>query len=161
MAEGSLPKGIKISIMKRILFLSLFICLLSCGKSSEIQDECMLPPPNFQLFIAKSAPEYQDFLNDKGEADKENVYFYQITENNTEKKYRTLFTNESKKKDYAEVATESAIFLYTGKIEILYLKNKAKTYKIEFLGYIGKCGYAYFQEMYINGVKNNDFILIK
>ena len=84
--------------MKRILFLSLFICLLSCGKSSEIQDECMLPPPNFQLFIAKSAPEYQDFLNDKGEADKENVYFYQITENNTEKKYRTLFTNESKKK---------------------------------------------------------------
>jgi len=89
------------------------------------------------------------------------VYFYQITENNTEKKYRTLFTNESKKKDYAEVATESAIFLYTGKIETLYLKNKAKTYKIEFLGYIGKCGYAYFQEMYINGVKNNDFILIK
>ena len=148
--------------MKRILFsISLLISFLSCEKSSEIQDECMLPPPNFQLFIAKSAPEYQDFLSDKGEADKENVYFYQITENNTEKKYRTLFTNKSKNKDYAEVATESAIFLYTGKIETLYLKNKAKIYKIEFLGYIGKCGYAYFQEMYINGVKNNDFILVK
>ena len=147
--------------MKRILFLSLFICLLSCGKSSEIQDECMLPPPNFQLFIAKSAPEFQDFLSDKGEADKENVYFYQIV-NNTEKKYRTfLLTDNFKNKDYAEVVTESAIFLYTGKTETLYLKNKAKIYKIEFLGYIGKCGYAYFQEMYINGVKNNDFILVK
>ncbi|MFC2532157.1 MAG: hypothetical protein ACFNVN_03420, partial [Capnocytophaga ochracea] len=76
--------------MKRILFLiSLLISFLSCEKSSEIQDECMLPPPNFQLFIAKSAPEYQDFLSDKGEADKENVYFYQIVKN-TEKKYRTL-----------------------------------------------------------------------
>jgi hypothetical protein len=97
----------------------------------------MLPPPNFQLFIAKSAPEYQDFLSDKGEADKENVYFYQIV-NNTEKKYRTLLlTDNSKNKDYAEVVTESAIFLYTGKTETLYLKNKAKTYKIEFLGYIG------------------------
>ena len=147
--------------MKRILFLSLFICLLSCGKSSEIQDECMLPPPNFQLFIAKSAPEFQDFLSDKGEADKENVYFYQIV-NNTEKKYRTLLlTDNSKNKDYAEVVTESAIFLYTGKTETLYLKNKVKIYKIEFLGYIGKCGYAYFQEMYINGMKNNDFILAK
>ena len=148
--------------MKRILFLiSLLISFLSCEKSSEIQDECMLPPPNFQLFIAKSAPEYQDFLSDKGEADKENVYFYQIV-NNTEKKYHTLLlTDNSKNKDYAEVVTESAIFLYTGKTETLYLKNKAKTYKIEFLGYIGKCGYAYFQEMYINGVKNNDFILIK
>ena len=148
--------------MKRILFLiSLLISFLSCEKSSEIQDECMLPPPNFQLFIAKSAPEYQDFLSDKGEADKENVYFYQITENNTEKKYRTLFTNESKNKDYAEVATESAIFLYTGKIETLYLKNKAKTYKIEFLGTLGKCCSGQIQEIRIDGVKNNDFILVK
>ena len=147
--------------MKRILFLSLFICLLSCEKSSEIQDECMLPPPNFQLFIAKSAPEYQDFLNDKGEADKENVYFYQIV-NNTEKKYHTLLlTDNSKKKDYAEVAMEEAIRLYTGKIEILYLKNKAKTYKIEFLGHIGKCCSGQIQEIRIDGVKNNDFILIK
>ena len=141
----------------------LFI-VLACNQNTKEDEKpapCCSPPTSFHLFIPKSASEYQNFLNNKGEADKENVYFYQITENNTEKKYRTLFTNESKKKDYAEVATESAIFLYTGKIETLYLKNKAKTYKIEFLGYIGKCGYAYFQEMYINGVKNNDFILVK
>ena len=51
--------------------------------------------------------------------------------------------------------------LYTGKLETLYLKNKAKTYKIEFLGELGNCEEAYFKEMYIDGVKNNDFILIK
>ena len=51
--------------------------------------------------------------------------------------------------------------LYTGKLETLYLKNKVKTYKIEFLGELGNCEEAYFKEMYIDGVKNNDFILIK
>ena len=113
------------------------------------------------MFIPKSASEYQNFLNNKGEADKENVYFYQIV-NNTEKKYHTLLlTDNSKKKDYAEVAMEEAIRLYTGKTEILYLKNKAKNYKIEFLGHIGKCCSGQIQEIRINGVKNNDFILIK
>ena len=111
--------------------------------------------------MSKSAPEYQDFLNNKGEGDRDNVYFYQIV-NNTEKKYHTLLlTDNSKKKDYAEVAMEEAIHLYTGKTETLYLKNKAKTYKIEFLGHIGKCCSGQIQEIRIDGVKNNDFILIK
>ena len=141
----------------------LFI-VLACNQSTKEDEKpapCCSPPSSFYLFLPKSAPEYQDFLNNKGEGDRDNVYFYQIV-NNTEKKYHTLLlTDNSKNKDYAEVATESAIFLYTGKTETLYLKNKAKIYKREFLGYIGKCGYAYFQEMYIDGVKNNDFILIK
>ena len=148
--------------MKRILFLiSLLISFLSCEKSSEIQNECMLPPPNFQLFIAKSAPEYQDFLNDKGETDKENVYFYQ-TVNNNEKKYQTFFSIDNPdNKEYALVVMVNGGILYTGKLETLYLKNKAKTYKIEFLGELGNCEEAYFKEMYIDGVKNNDFILVK
>ena len=148
--------------MKRILFLiSLLISFLSCEKSSEIPDECMLPPPNFQLFIAKSAPEYQNFLNDKGEADKENVYFYQMV-NNNEKKYQTLLSIDNPdNKEYALVVMVNGEILYTGKLETLYLKNKAKTYKIEFLGELGNCEEAYFKEMYIDGVKNNDFILVK
>ncbi|GJH41207.1 hypothetical protein RCZ04_17570 [Capnocytophaga sp. HP1101] len=138
------------------------VFLVMACKDVKDEKECAVPPPSFHLSIGKTASEYQDFLNDKGEADVENVYFYQITDNNTEKKYHTLLlTDESKNKDYAEVATENTGFLYTGKTETLYLKNKSKTYKIEFLGYLGECGSAHFQEMYIDGVKNNDFILVK
>ena len=113
------------------------------------------------MFLPKSSPEYQNFLNEKGDADTENVYFYQMV-NNTEKKYHTsLLTDKSKNKDYAEVAMDESMFLYTGKTETLYLKNKAKTYKIEFLGTLGKCCSGQIQEIRIDGVKNNDFILIK
>ena len=56
---------------------------------------------------------------------------------------------------------DESMFLYTGKTETLYLKNKAKTYKIEFLGHIGKCCSGQIQEIRIDGVKNNDFILVK
>ena len=100
-------------------------------------------------------------MNEKGDADTENVYFYQMV-NNTEKKYHTsLLTDKSKNKDYAEVAMDESMFLYTGKTETLYLKNKAKTYKIEFLGTLGKCCSGQIQEIRIDGVKNNDFILVK
>ena len=150
--------------MKNLLFFTTLFIVLACNqntKEDETPAPCCSPPTSFHLFISKSASEYQNFLNDKGEADKENVYFYQIV-NNTEKKYHTLLlTDNSKKKDYAEVGMEQAILLYTGKTETLYLKNKAKTYKIEFLGHIRKCCSGQIQEIRIDGVKNNDFILIK
>ena len=150
--------------MKNLLLFTMLFIVLACNqntKEDETPAPCCSPPTSFHLFISKSASEYQNFLNDKGEADKENVYFYQIV-NNTEKKYHTLLlTDNSKKKDYAEVGMEQAILLYTGKTETLYLKNKAKTYKIEFLGTLGKCCSGQIQEIRIDGVKNNDFILIK
>ena len=144
--------------MKRFLSIILLFAVIACNKKS---DKCVVPPPFFTLFITKSAPEYQDFLNDKGEADKENVYFYQMV-NNNEKKYQTLLSIDNPdNKEYALVVMVNGEILYTGKLETLYLKNKAKTYKIEFLGELGNCQEAYFKEMYIDGVKNNDFILIK
>ncbi|WP_288870177.1 hypothetical protein [uncultured Capnocytophaga sp.] len=144
--------------MKNLLFFIILLTVIACNKKS---DNCVVPPPFFTLFITKSAPEYQDFLNDKGEADKENVYFYQMV-NNNEKKYQTFFSIDNPdNKEYALVVMVNGEILYTGKLETLYLKNKAKTYKIEFLGELGNCEEAYFKEMYIDGVKNNDFILIK
>ncbi|MBM0650015.1 hypothetical protein JMN10_00950 [Capnocytophaga genosp. AHN8471] len=144
--------------MKRFLSIILLFAVIACNKKS---DKCVVPPPFFTLFITKSAPEYQYFLNDKGEADKENVYFYQMV-NNNEKKYQTLLSIDNPdNKEYALVVMVNGEILYTGKLETLYLKNKAKTYKIEFLGELGNCQEAYFKEMYIDGVKNNDFILIK
>ncbi|WP_315192685.1 hypothetical protein [Capnocytophaga sputigena] len=144
--------------MKRFLSIILLFAVIACNKKS---DKCVVPPPFFTLFITKSAPEYQYFLNDKGEADKENVYFYQMV-NNNEKKYQTLLSIDNPdNKEYALVVMVNGEILYTGKLETLYLKNKAKTYKIEFLGELGNCEEAYFKEMYIDGVKNNDFILIK
>ena len=151
--------------MKKILFFTVLLVVIACNKNTKENEEppiCCSPPPFFRLFIAKSAPEYQDFLNNKGEGDRDNVYFYQIVEDGTEKKYlTTLSTDIPKNKEYALVAMVDGIILYTGKIETLYLKNKTKTYKIEFLGTIGECCSAHFQEMYIDGVKNNDFILVK
>ena len=144
--------------MKNILFFIILLTVIACNKKSN---NCVVPPPFFTLFITKSAPEYQDFLNDKGEADKENVYFYQMV-NNNEKKYQTFFSIDNPdNKEYALVVMVNGGILYTGKLETLYLKNKAKTYKIEFLGELGNCEEAYFKEMYIDGVKNNDFILAK
>ena len=144
--------------MKRFLSIILLFAVIACNKKS---DKCVVPPPFFTLFITKSAPEYQNFLNDKGEADKENVYFYQMV-NNNEKKYQTLLSIDNpNNKEYALVVMVNGEILYTGKLETLYLKNKAKTYKIEFLGELGNCEEAYFKEMYIDGVKNNDFILVK
>nr|WP_314784378.1 hypothetical protein [uncultured Capnocytophaga sp.] len=144
--------------MKNILFFIILLTVIACNKKSN---NCVVPPPFFTLFITKSAPEYQDFLNDKGEADKENVYFYQMV-NNNEKKYQTFFSIDNPdNKEYALVVMVNGGILYTGKLETLYLKNKAKTYKIEFLGELGNCEEAYFKEMYIDGVKNNDFILVK
>ena len=150
--------------MKNLLFFATLFIVLACNqntKEDETPAPCCSPPPFFTCLYLNLLLSIKIFLNNKGEGDRDNVYFYQIV-NNTEKKYHTLLlTDNSKNKDYAEVATESAIFLYTGKTETLYLKNKAKTYKIEFLGTIGECCSAHFQEMYIDGVKNNDFILIK
>ena len=144
--------------MKNLLFFIILLTVIACSKKS---DKCVVPPPFFTLFITKSAPEYQYFLNDKGEADKENVYFYQMV-NNNEKKYQTLLSIDNPdNKEYALVVMVNGEILYTGKLETLYLKNKAKTYKIEFLGELGNCEEAYFKEMYIDGVKNNDFILVK
>ena len=144
--------------MKNLLFFIILLTVIACSKKS---DKCVVPPPFFTLFITKSAPEYQYFLNDKGEADKENVYFYQMV-NNNEKKYQTLLSIDNPdNKEYALVVMVNGEILYTGKLETLYLKNKAKTYKIEFLGELGNCEEAYFKEMYIDGVKNNNFILVK
>jgi len=158
LVDYSLPKGIKKYVMKNLLFFIILLTVIACNKKS---DKCVVPPPFFTLFITKSAPEYQDFLNDKGEADKENVYFYQMV-NNNEKKYQTLLSIDNpNNKEYALVVMVNGEILYTGKLETLYLKNKAKTYKIEFLGELGNCEEAYFKEMYIDGVKNNDFILVK
>ena len=151
--------------MKNLVFFTMLFIVLACNqntKEDETPAPCCSPPPFFHLFIAKSAPEYQDFLNNKGEGDRDNVYFYQIVEDGTEKKYlTTLSTDIPKNKEYALVAMVDGIILYTGKTETLYLKNKAKTYKIEFLGTLGKCCSGQIQEIHIDGVKNNDFILIK
>lgn len=75
--------------MKKILFFTVLLVVIACNKNTKENEEppiCCSPPPFFRLFIAKSAPEYQDFLNNKGEGDRDNVYFYQIVEDGTEKK---------------------------------------------------------------------------
>ena len=85
--------------MKNLVFFTMLFIVLACNqntKEDETPAPCCSPPPFFHLFIPKSAPEYQDFLNNKGEGDRDNVYFYQIV-NNTEKKYHTLLLTDNSK----------------------------------------------------------------
>ena len=153
--------------MKRILLIIiagfLFVAT-GCSTKEENKEniDCCSPPIDFHLFVHKKSSLYQDFLNDKGEFDKENVYFYQLLDKNTEKKYDTKFSlghNLPKKEGYDVLSVYPTPFLHTGKTETLYLKNKTKSYKIEYVGTQGKCCTVHLKELYIDGVKNNDFIL--
>lgn len=152
--------------MKRILLFTMLFVVIACNKNTKEDEEpvdcCCTPPTYFSLFVNTSSAEYQNFLDSKGEVDKQNVYFYQLLENRTERKIDTyLISDDSEKKGYMHILINSPSFLYTGKTEIFYLKNKTKTYKIEFLGTIGKCCIGKIKEMYIDGVKNDNFILVK
>lgn len=143
--------------MKRIFFTLVCFILLFTNCDKKL---CETPPSDFHLFIDKSSSLYQDFLNDKEEFDKENVFFYQLLDKKTEKKYETDFAlNSVKEKEYAVIYIYPTPFLHTGKTETLYLKNKVKSYKIDFIGTLGECGATVFKEMHIDGVKNDDFIL--
>ena len=153
--------------MKRIVLIIIAVFLFittGCSTKEENKEsiDCCSPPVDFHLFVDKKSSLYQDFLNDKGEFDKENVYFYQLLDKNTEKKYDTKFSlghNLPKKEGYDVLSVYPTPFLHTGKTETLYLKNKTKSYKIEFIGILGKCCTVHLKELYIDGVKNNDFIL--
>ena len=153
--------------MKRIVLIIIAVFLFittGCSTKEENKEsiDCCSPPVDFHLFVDKKSSLYQDFLNDKGEFDKENVYFYQLLDKNTEKKYDTKFSlghNLPKKEEYDVLSVYPTPFLHTGKTETLYLKNKTKSYKIEFIGILGKCCTVHLKELYIDGVKNNDFIL--
>ena len=115
--------------MKRTtLIVLVIITFFTLGCNRENNYLCCSPPPDFHLFVNKSSSLYQDFLDNKGEFDKQNVYFYQLLNNNEERKYDTFSVIHTPKKEgYAVVYINSAPFLYTGKTETLYLKNKAKT----------------------------------
>ena len=153
--------------MKRIVLIIiagfLFITTGCNGTKGESETEyCCSPPVDFHLFVDEKSSLHQDFLNEKGELDKENVYFYQLLDKNTEKKYNTRFNLGSdipKKEGYDVLSVYPTPFLHTGKTETLYLKNKTKSYKIEYVGTQGKCCTVQFKELHIDGVKNDDFIL--
>ena len=153
--------------MKRIVLIIIagFLFITTgCSTKEENKEsiDCCSPPVDFHLFVYKKSSLYQDFLNDKGEFDKENVYFYQLLDKNTEKKYNTRFNLGSdipKKEGYDVLSVYPTPFLHTGKTETLYLKNKTKSYKIEYVGTQGKCCTVQFKELHIDGVKNDDFIL--
>ena len=153
--------------MKRIVLIIIAVFLFittGCSTKEENKEsiDCCSPPVDFHLFVDKKSSLYQDFLNDKGEFDKENVYFYQLLDKNTEKKYDTKFSlghNLPKKEEYDVMSVYPTPFLHTGKTETLYLKNKTKSYKIEYVGTQDKCCTVQFKELHIDGVKNDDFIL--
>ena len=153
--------------MKRIVLIIIAVFLFittGCSTKEENKEsiDCCSPPVDFHLFVDEKSSLYQDFLNDKGEFDKENVYFYQLLDKNTEKKYDTKFSlghNLPKKEEYDVLSVYPTPFLHTGKTETLYLKNKTKSYKIEYVGTQGKCCTVQFKELHIDSVKNDDFIL--
>ncbi|GJH41206.1 hypothetical protein RCZ04_17560 [Capnocytophaga sp. HP1101] len=158
--------------MKRILYLTMLFIVIACSentKEDEKPDICCSPPPTFFLLVNKNSELYKDFINEKGEVDKEHISLYK-EENNQKKLYGISFryTNIPKSEvEYLWIETQLGYEndVYTGETETLYLQNASKTHKIELKGAMEShnhcCPTANLKEMSIDGVKVENYFLAK
>ena len=149
--------------MKNLLLFTMLFIVLACSqntKEDEIPPPCSFPPPTFLLLVNKNSDLHKEFVNEKGEIDKEHISLYK-KENSQKKMYNIspYYTSvPTNKNDYLVVATQLWFKndVYTGKTETLYLQNATKTYKIEVNGSMksGECGeYAVTNEIRVDGTK--------
>jgi len=149
--------------MKNLLLFTMLFIVIACNqntKEDETPPPCSLPPPTFLLLVNKNSELHKEFVNEKGEVDKEHISLFK-EESNQKKKYNISFyySNVSTNgNDYLVVSTQLSFTndVYTGKTETLYLQNATKTYKIEVNGSMqnGECGkYAVTNEIRVDGTK--------
>ncbi|MFJ1261337.1 hypothetical protein ACILDS_01390 [Capnocytophaga canis] len=150
--------------MKKFLFLSVLLGALACSKEKDVK-LCCSPPPIFNLYINKSSDSYKEFLDSEGKFDTKNVSLYRMN-GNVKKEYPVAQVSPLLQENYLSVGThlDRINDVYTGKKEILYLKNASRTYKIEVEGAMvsrnGCCPVAKVKEVRVDGVKiENDFLV--
>ncbi|MDO5104549.1 hypothetical protein [Capnocytophaga sp.] len=147
--------------MKKILCLFLLLpFLVNCEKEVIY---CQNQPKIFQIIIPENSSQYAYFVNDTGKADTQNITVYKLV-NNLPMAY-DIEIGESKHISIGIFATR--VDFYTNKTETIYLKNKAKTYRLDVKGsHLGneKCGYyGNLLEVSVDGVpqevNQSDFTL--
>ena len=162
--------------MKKYFYLLIAACFLFtfCHKEEKGKDLdtrgrmplCSNPPYIFSIFVKEESADYALFLKNIDQIDKESIYFFKKINGNQVQYKFPLEIDFCRDSRTIRIAAFEPIELFTGEKETFYLRNKAKTYKMDLLGIYGttklvqfgkeySCGY-YFEldEVYINDVKH-------
>ena len=160
--------------MKKYFYLLIAACFLFtfCHKEEKGKDLdtrrriplCSTPPYIFSIFVKEESADYTLFLKDVDQIDKESIYFFKKSNGKEVRSNLPLGIDFYQGKNI-RIAVLEPLEFFTGEKETFYLRNKAKTYKMDLLGIYGSvkmvqlgreynCGY-YFEldEVYINDVK--------
>ena len=144
----------KISVMKKHFYLLVVPILWAIVMGSCTSMDCY-EPYYFTIVVKKGSPEYPLFLKDSLIDEKAIGLF---KSGNVDKPY-PIFVKLRNKDLF--ITTEFVGDFFTGRREVLYLKNRTKTYTLEILGTVEAtpCGdYSKLKEAFVNGVRQADSI---
>ena len=127
--------------------------------------DCSHEPYYFTIVVKKGSPEYSLFLKDSLIDEKAIDLF---KSGNTDRsypisvKFGDMWGNSSRTHKDLFITTDFEGDFFTGRKEVLYLKNRSKTYTLEILGTVEAtkhCGaYSELKEASVNGVRQADSI---
>ena len=163
--------------MKKYFYYIIAACFLFtfCSKEEKEKEEkfdtrgrtprCSTPLYVLSVFVKEESADYALFFKNIDQIDKESIYFFKKINGNQVQYKFPLEIDFCRDSRTIRIAAFEPIELFTGEKETFYLRNKAKTYKMDLLGIYGSvkmvqlgreynCGY-YFEldEVYINDVK--------
>lgn len=141
--------------MKKHFYLLVVPILLAIVMGSCTSMDCY-KPYYFTIVVKKGSPEYPLFLKDSL-IDEKAIRLFKS--GNVDKPY-PIFVKLRNKDLF--ITTEFVGDFFTGRREVLYLKNRTKTYTLEILGAVKAtkhCGdYSELEEAFVNGVRQADSI---
>ena len=151
--------------MKKQLYLLVVPILWAMVMGSCTRTDCSHEPYYFTIVVKKGSPEYPLFLKDSL-IDKEVIRLFKS--GNVDKpypisvKFGDMWGNSSLRNKDLFITTDFEGDFFTGRKEVLYLKNRSKTYTLEILGTVEAtkhCGaYSELKEASVNGVRQADSI---
>ena len=150
--------------MKKHFYLLVVPILLAIVMGSCTSMDCY-KPYYFTIVVKKGSPEYPLFLKDSLIDEKAIGLF---KSGNVDKpypisvKFGDMWGNSSLRNKDLFITTDFVGDFFTGRREVLYLKNRTKTYTLEILGTVKAtkhCGdYLELKEASVNGVRQADSI---
>ena len=151
--------------MKKQLYLLVVPILWAMVMGSCTHTDCSHEPYYFTIVVKKGSPEYPLFLKDSL-IDEEAIGLFKS--GNTDRsypisvKFGDMWGNSSRTHKDLFITTDFEGDFFTGHREVLYLKNRTKTYTLEILGTVEAtkhCGaYSELKEASVNGVRQADSI---
>lgn len=153
--------------MKKHFYLLVVPILLAIVMGSCTSMDCY-KPYYFTIVVKKGSPEYPLFLKDSLIDEKAIGLF---KSGNVDKpypisvKFGDMWGNSSLRNKDLFITTDFVGDFFMGRREVLYLKNRTKTYTLEILGTVKAtkhCGdYLELKEAFVNGVRQADSITKK